>query len=250
MKHIYAFETNEAYVRYEGLINRLQNKLNDYQQILQADYALNDLPKGVVWTTEDLATEVFSSLPIPAFTNEDLIYMCPDITVWRNLLVHQLDNKELPSLHKFYESFTEDHLMVILAHELTHHLDLFIDEFDDVREDSIWFEEGMCFYLPRKILLSKKDLHEITEVETALVEAFQDQYGGHSLDDFGRDAYQGSLSSIMFDYWRSYLAVKYLVEVRANHDVKKVFEAYHQWDREGRKVSLTNYFQVSSLFSK
>ena len=250
MKHIYAFETKEEYAKYEGLIHRFQNKLKDYQQMLEENYDLTDLPKGVVWTTEELATEVFSSLPIPAFTNEDLIYMCPDITVWRNLLKYQLDDKELPSLHKFYESFSEDHLMVILAHELTHHLDLFMDEFDEERMDSIWFEEGMCFYLPRKILLKEKDFQEITEVETALVEAFQDQYGSHSLDDFGRDAYQGSLSSIMFDYWRSYLAVKYLVEVRANHEVKKVFDEYHQWDREGRKVSLTNYFQVSSLFSK
>lgn len=44
----------------------------------------------------------------------------------------------------------------------------------------------------------------------------------HSLEDFGSDSYEESLSSIMFDYWRSYLAVKHIVEVHANNDVKAV----------------------------
>lgn len=106
----------------------------------------------------------------------------------------------------------------------------------------------MCFYLPRKILLSEKEFNEITDVETELFECFKDKYGNHSLENFGRSSYQGSLSSIMFDYWRNYLAVKYLVEVRANNDVKLVFDEYHKWDNEGRKVPLIQYFGLSSLF--
>ena len=93
-----------------------------------------------------------------------------------------------------------------------------------------------------------KEFNEITNVETKLFEAFKDQYGKHSLEDFGSSSYQGSLSSIMFDYWRSYLSVKYLVEERANNDVKQVFDTYHKWDREGRKVPLTQYFELSPLF--
>ncbi|WP_230199542.1 hypothetical protein [Bacillus testis] len=139
-------------------------------------------------------------------------------------------------------------MLIILAHELTHHSDLFLDDFDDEREDGIWFEEGMCFYLPRKILLNEKEFNEITYVETELFETFKDEYGNHSLDDFGTSSYQGSLSGIMFDYWRSYLAVKFLVEVSANNDVKLVFEEYHKWDQEGRKVSLAEYFDINSLF--
>ena len=52
----------------------------------------------------------------------------------------------------------------------------------------------------------------------------------------------------MFDYWRSYLAVKYLVEVLANNDLKLVFDEYHKWDKEGRKVTLEEYFELSTLF--
>ncbi|RDW14954.1 hypothetical protein [Oceanobacillus chungangensis] len=133
--------------------------------------------------------------------------------------------------------------------DVTHYSNLFLDDFDDEREDDIWFEEGICFYLPRRILLNEKEFNEITNAETELVEAFKDKYGNHSLADFGSSSYQGSLSSIMFDYWRSYLAVKFLVEVRANNDVKLVFDEYHKWDKDGRKVTLTEYFQINTLFN-
>lgn len=248
MKHIYAFERKEEYEKHQDIIQRFGEKLNEYQIILEKHYGLTELPKGVIWTNEELATKVFSNIPIPAYTNKDLIYMSPDIETWRNILLRQLDEKELPDVRKFFESYSENHLFIILAHELTHHSDLFLDEFEDERENSIWFEEGMCFYLPRKILLSETEFNEITNVETKLFEAFKDQYGKHSLEDFGSSSYQGSLSSIMFDYWRSYLSVKYLVEERANNDVKQVFDTYHKWDREGRKVPLTQYFELSPLF--
>ena len=246
MRDIYAFEGKKDYIKYQGIIERFSAKLEKYQKVMVEDFELIEPPKGIVWTTGELATTVFSDIPIPAYTNKDLIYMSPDLETWRKLLVKQLDGKEIPNVQKFYESYSENHLFIILAHELTHHSDLFLDEFEDEREDSIWFEEGMCFYLPRKILLSEKDFNEVTDVETELVEVFKDEYGNHSLEDFGSSSYQGSLSSIMFDYWRSYLAVKYLVEVRANNDIKQVFNEYHRWDKEGRKVPLTEYFQLDT----
>ena len=139
---------------------------------------------------------------------------------------------------------SENHLFTIVAHELTHHSDLFLDEFDDERVDSIWFEEGMCDYLSRKMTLDEIEFTQITEVELELVEMFKGEYGKHSLDKFGSSSYQGNLTSIMFDYARSYLAVRFLVEVRANNDIKQVFSEYHRWDKEGRKVPLTEYFQL------
>lgn len=81
----------------------------------------------------------------------------------------------------------------------------------------------MCFYLPRKLLLSQEEFKEITQVETKLVQEFHEQYGQHSLDDIGSKSYSGSISIIMFDYWRSYLTVKELMEDWAKHDINKVF---------------------------
>jgi len=248
MKQIYAFETKEEYEKYQAIIQRFTKGLEEYRELLEREYALIDPPKGIVWTSEELATTVFSEIPIPAYTNKDLIYMTPDIEAWQAIFKKQLDGKVLPRVQKFYEHHTEKEMLIIAAHELTHHSGLFLDDFDEERDDGIWFEEGMCFYLPRKILLSEKEFHEITRIETELVEAFNDQYGNHSLEDFGSGSYQGNLSSVMFDYWRSYLTVKFLVEEWANNEVESVFDAYHQWDRMGRKETLTAYFGVRDLF--
>ncbi|WP_231572488.1 hypothetical protein [Halobacillus sp. BBL2006] len=67
--------------------------------------------------------------------------MSPDIQEWRNLFLQQLEGRNLPHVHRFYETLSEKHLFTIVAHELSHHSDLFLDEFGEEREDSIWFEE-------------------------------------------------------------------------------------------------------------
>ncbi|WP_102335238.1 hypothetical protein [Salimicrobium jeotgali] len=84
---------------------------------------------------------------------------------------------------------------------------------------------------------------------TEMMEMFKGRYGDHSLDEFGNGSYQGSLTSIMFDYWRSFLTVKYLVDEKADGDIKKVFSEYHSWHDEGRKKPLTEYFEVYNLFN-
>ncbi|MGD6966391.1 hypothetical protein ACQCVP_08185 [Rossellomorea vietnamensis] len=248
MRNIYAFECVEDYLKYEGIIKRFSEKLEEYKNILAAEYELVDIPNGIVWTNKELATTVFSSTFAPAYTNKNAIYFSPDTQEWKELFLKQLEGRSNERVETFYENMTENHIFEILAHELTHHSDLFCDNFDDMREDSIWFEEGMCFYLPRKIMLSDEEFTGITETERELVELFKGKYGGHSLDKFGNESYESSLTSIMFDYWRSYLAVKYLVEVRSNNDIKQVFNDYHKWDKEGRKVSLTKYFGITNLF--
>lgn len=105
MKHIFAFERKEEYEKHQDTIQRFKKKLKEYQQILESEYALRDLPKGIIWTDEELATTVFSEIPIPAYTNNNLIYMSPDIETWRNILVKTLDGNELPYVQRFYENF-------------------------------------------------------------------------------------------------------------------------------------------------
>ncbi|ADU32168.1 hypothetical protein [Evansella cellulosilytica] len=244
MKQIYAFEDSKQLTNFKEFTDELYSKLDVYKKLLENEYALHSKPKGIIWTSEELATTVFSNVPIPAFTDKDLIYMSPDLNKWRRLFLSQLEELNLPTIRKFYENYSFNNLLVILAHELTHHSDLFIDEFDDERTDSIWFEEGMCFYLPRKMLLSNVEFDEISKIEAELVKNFKGKYGSHSLDNFGIGSYNGSLTSIMYDYWRSYLAVKELVEVKAAGNIKTVFEQYHQWHNEGRTIPLTEYFQI------
>lgn len=248
MKNIYAFESEADYFKHNGIIDKFSTRLVNYQEILVEEFELLEPPKAIVWTSTDLATSVFSNVPIPAYTNQDIIYISPDLEDWRNLFIRQLNGRENAKVENYYKNITDNHLFTILAHELTHHSDLFLDEFDDERADSIWFEEGMCDYLSRKLTLEEQEFTEMTEVEGELVKMFRDDIGNHSLDEFGSHSYQGDLTSIMFDYWRSYLSVKYLIEERAHGDIQQVFKEYHKWDEAGRKVPLTKYFGLSASF--
>ncbi|RKQ34735.1 hypothetical protein [Oceanobacillus halophilus] len=244
MKHIYAFEKKEDFETYQKRIDQFKKGLNDYQEILKEKYGLKTGPRAVVWTSEKLATEVFSDVPIPAYTNKDIIYMSPDLSEWRTLFLKQLDGIKIPYIEHFYKNYSENQLFTILGHELTHHSDWFLDEFDDDRDNGIWFEEGMCEYLPRKHCLNETEFKEIVKVESELVDIFKGKYGINSIEEFGSTTYKGSLSSIMFDYWRSFLLVKELVEERANGNVELIFKIYHEWDEKGRKVPLTEYFEA------
>ncbi|MCP3030789.1 hypothetical protein LF817_05485 [Halobacillus sp. A1] len=249
MKQIFAFENKKDYEKNQATVENFYEKLKNYQIFLEVKYALKNKPKAIVWTSQELATTVFSQIPIPAFTNKNLIYFSPELTQWRKLFLQQLEGHLHTKIESFYENLSENHILSILGHELTHHSDLFVDEFDEERVDSIWFEEGMCDYISRKNILDEKEYSEITNVETELVEIFKHKYGAHSLDEFGQESYQSNLTSIMFDYWRSFLAVKHLVEVRANNDIMEIFNQYHQWHREGRKVPLMDHFKMTNFFT-
>ncbi|TFB21358.1 hypothetical protein E3U55_08565 [Filobacillus milosensis] len=243
MKQIFAYESVEDHNRYEEITKQLMNSLTSYEKLLMEKFSLNEKPKGIVWTTKELATTVFSNVPIPAFTNRDLIYISPDLKEWKELFINQLAGRNLPHISEYYQSINFKEILTILGHELTHHIDLFVDDFDDDRDEAIWFEEGMCEFLPRKFMLSDEEFDKITNIEQQLVETFKNQYGNHSLEEFGAMSYEGSLTSIMYDYWRSFLAVKKLVE-EAGGNVLKVFERYHEWHQSGRGVTLTEFFNI------
>lgn len=243
MKIIYAFESKNEFELYEERIERFDVRLKEYQEVLNRKYSLLDPPKAVLWTSGELAMETFSQKPIPAYTNKDLITITPDLDCWKKLFLSQLEGKHLPEIQHFYETLSENHILQILGHELTHHLDLFLDDFDDDYTGGIWFEEGMVEYLSRKHLLTPCEFNAITEIETELANVFQKEHGSHSLEYFGQNTYTGSISSIFYEYWRSYLAVKSLIEQHSN-DPLLVFESYHEWHKQGRQTPLTKWFQL------
>ncbi|MER2171462.1 MAG: hypothetical protein ABS938_12615 [Psychrobacillus psychrodurans] len=247
MKHIYAFETPYEAVKYLEIIESFKVKLNEFEALLEKEYELNDSPRGFIWTPGDLATSVFSDVPIPAYTNRHLIYMTPDIMEWRNFFMNIYGSVENEFIKDFYRNFKEEEILTIAGHEMVHHIDLFPDEFEEERE-SIWFEEGMCDYIARKNLMTPESFEAITKVETAIVGYFNNQYGSRSIDEFGTDSYTNELSSILFDYCRSFLTIKYLVEEQANNNPMEVFKQYNEWCKGESQESLSTYFKVDSLF--
>ncbi len=248
MKHIYAFEQPDEGQEYKERIEGFQDRLSEFQQLLEMKFELNDIPKGYVWTSEDLATSFFSNLPIPAFTRKDLVYITPDLDAWRNFFLKVYSDIKDESVIHYYQHLNEDIILTIAGHELVHHLDLFVDEFEEEHLESIWFEEGMCDYLSRRYLLSNAAFEEISSVELAAVNYYKAQFGNTSIDEFGTSTYEKPITNIMFEYKRSFLTIKFLVEERAGGDPLVLFSEYHNWHDQGRKKPLADYFQVNHLF--
>lgn len=254
MKEILAFESMEEYGLYKEDIKKLRSKLGSYKDLLVKEFELIEMPKAIVWTTSENATSIFSKVPVPAYTNRDAIYMTPSVQEWHNFHLSQLNDLEtsedlyVEEIKNYFNSITIDHVFCILAHELTHHIELFPDEFEDARYESIWFEEGMCEYMSQKFTLSPEKFKETRTIEKKMMQLFKEQYGQHSLDHFGSGSYEaGNLPAIMLNYWRSSSAIQYLVEDRYQGDIKKVFHLYHEWDRKGRNQPLTAFLGVTEF---
>lgn len=251
---IFAFESIEEYEEYASEIAILNNKLNKYKNLLINQFELNVLPKSIVWTSSKNATTVFSQVPVPAYTNRETIFMSPSVREWRRFYLSQLEDEELGDndniqyIKQYFRSITTDHVFCILAHELTHHIELFPDEFDDERNDSIWFEEGMCEYLSQKMSLTENQYNELRKIDNLMIEIFEPKYGGFSLNDFGSGSYnQTSLASIMLNYWRSTAAIHYLVEDCYDGNPMKLFNKYQEWHEKGRQQPLTEFFGVEKF---
>lgn len=91
----------------------------------------------------------------------------------------------------------------------------------------MWFEEGLCFYLPRKIMLHDQEFHAIQKAESILIEEYRGRFGEYGLSQFGEsgdDSYAGAF----YDYWRSTYVIEQLIEHYFN-DVEELFDVYQQW---------------------
>lgn len=79
MKQVFAFNNKEDFDRYQDKTVILYQKLDVYRLELEKNFGLTELPRGIVWTTHELATMTFSTIPIPVFTSRELIFMSPDV---------------------------------------------------------------------------------------------------------------------------------------------------------------------------
>ncbi len=244
IKQVLAFESIEETEKYKSIIDNLLIKLEDYIKLLEQEYRLIDYPKAIVWTTSELATTVFSTVPIPAYTNERFMCITPDIDTWKKIFVAL--SKDIPnkSISSYYQNISANFLLTMLGHEFTHHSDLFLDDFDDDRYSGIWFEEGMCDYLSRKNLLTNEEFEKISQVEWDYIMYYKNIFKPSSIEEFGSESYSNSMERIMYDYYRSFHTVKKLVEGKGKGDPKKIFELYQNWSNEGSKISLSEYFNI------
>jgi len=213
MNHIFAVESAEELSAYQDFVRSIDEKLRGYIAALHEQFAVNELPKTIVWTSKKIATELISDIPVPAYTNDHRIVMTPDLNTWRDIYLAQLDGLSgdpVDLIRAYYNTaLTDNHILQILGHELAHHSSYFPDS---DYQSGIWFEEGMVEYISRRWFLSDREYDEMAHINRLLVELLTPKYGNHPLEEFGAETYSGSYGSIFFEYWRSFLAVQKVVD--------------------------------------
>lgn len=241
MKFIYAVEQQAQLEQYQLFFRSYQQKLQSFLSFLGKEYAVANLPNAVLLTNAEIATKYISSVPIPAYTNDCRTVFCPELDVWKEIYLRQLDEWDNRVIREYYESkLTENHVLQILGHEFVHHSAYFPDSDYGT---GIWFEEGICEYISRRYFLSDEAFQEEAHINALLADHFSEKYGKHSLEEFGSSTYEGDYASIFFEYWRSFLAVKMLVD-RAEGDIHRVFRQYQDWLDSERTVSLLQWFHL------
>jgi len=245
MKFVYAVQNESELEKYRCFSESIRERLYSYICFLAREYQVRELPRTIVLTNRETATELISDIPVPAYTNEYRVVMTPDREVWSEIYRHQLDGLDhVEELLAYYENeLTDSHILQILGHELAHHSELFLDDFGDDDGPGIWFEEGMVEYISRRYFLSPAQFQKELEVNRKIVGLLTPRYGNHSLEEFGKETYSGDYASIFFEYWRSFLAVHQIV----NHfggDVQAVFRSYRAWYESNSGKSLSEWFCI------
>lgn len=242
MQDFYVVKNQEQLTVYQDFVMRHAKHIQDYVTFLQDNYSVVDLPKAILWTDFDSATEFIRQIPVPAYTNDTRMVITPEKAVRQVVYLRQLeeypDSPITQTICDHYHQLSERAVLQIIGHELAHWSELFLDDFDDY-DRYIWFEEGMVEYISRSYFLTPEEFESEKKVNQLLVKLFQEKYGWHSLNDFGQRTYDGNYASIFYEYWRSFLTIDQLVENVGS--IQAVFQVYQEWSMTDKNLPLLNW---------
>ena len=251
MENLYLVKDENQLAAFRDFVAKNAAKLQDYLAFLKDEFAVYDLPQAIIWSDFDSATQIIREIPVPAYTNDRRMVMTPELPVWKDLYLLQLENYEsshqTQAIANHYQSLSEKSLLQIVGHELAHWSEHFLDDFDGYGA-YIWFEEGMVEYISRKYFFTDEEFQTEKAYNQSLVEHFQKKHGWHSLNDFGTSTYQGNYASIFYEYWRSFLTVDKLVENLGS--VQAVFNSYHRWANTDKTLTLLDWFIEQKIIDK
>ena len=251
MENLYLVKDENQLVAFRDFVAKNAAKLQDYLAFLKDEFAVYDLPQAIIWSDFDSATQIIREIPVPAYTNDKRMVMTPELPVWKDLYLLQLENYETShqtrAIESHYKSLSGNSLLQIVGHELAHWSEHFSDDFDGYGA-YIWFEEGMAEYISRKYFFTDEEFRAEKACNQSLVKLFQKKHGWHSLNDFGTSTYQGDYASIFYEYWRSFLTVDKLVENLGS--VQAVFNSYHHWENTDKTLPLLDWFIQQKIIDK
>lgn len=230
MEHTYLVADQAELATYQAFVAKHQPAIEAYIDFLKTTYGVIDLPEFAVWTNADGATKLVRDCPVPAYTNDTRMVMAPELAVWQEISLAQLEgyppSEELAELTSHYQNWSDNHLLQIVGHELAHWSEWFADDFDNY-DSYIWFEEGMVEYISRRYFLTSEEFEAEKRANQLLVKLFQAKHGWYSLNNFGQATYEGDYASIFYEYWRSFLTIDQLVDKLGS--VQAVFDTYRHW---------------------
>ena len=251
MENLYLVKDENQLVAFRDFVAKNAAKLQDYLAFLKDEFAVYDLPQAIIWSDFDSATQIIREIPVPAYTNDRRMVMTPELPVWKDLYLLQLENYETShqtrAIESHYKSLSGNSLLQIVGHELAHWSEHFSDDFDGYGA-YIWFEEGMAEYISRKYFFTDEEFRAEKAYNQSLVKLFQKKHDWHSLNDFGTSTYQGNYASIFYEYWRSFLTVDKLVENLGS--VQAVFNSYHRWENTDKTLPLLDWFIQQKIIDK
>jgi len=251
VENFYLVKDENQFAAFQDFVAKNSAKLQDYLTFLKDEFAVYDLPQAIIWSDFDSATQIIREIPVPAYTNDKRMVMTPELPVWKDVYLLQLENYETShqtrAIESHYKSLSGNSLLQIVGHELAHWSEHFFDDFDGYGA-YIWFEEGMAEYISRKYFFTDEEFRVEKACNQSLVELFQKKYGWHSLNDFGTSTYQGNYASIFYEYWRSFLTVDKLVENLGS--VQAVFDSYHRWANRDKTLPLLDWFIEQKIIDK
>ncbi|MGX1265683.1 hypothetical protein RKD55_003487 [Rossellomorea marisflavi] len=198
-------------------------------------------PRGIIFHDVASATQLYSTVPLPAYTSRELIHITPLVDTWKEIYLSTTNGVEVAET--YYSELDLDDVAVIAAHELTHHVDFFHTDFEELDEENMWFEEGLCFYIPRKVMLPEEKFKSIMKVEACLIDRYKEEYGDCTLDRFGEcHGEESEYASAFYDYWRSTLVVDALINRYCDQRVEKLIDYYREWANGSKTSNLQTYF--------
>ena len=246
MRYAYAVTRPETFSIVWQDSQLLIASLTDYLEWLRHLGTVTE-PHGIVFHDLASATTVFSNHVLPAWTNLLLIHLDPVVNDWKDIYLSALSSGMSPStpreVEAYYQSLDILDIATIGAHELTHHLELFAN----TPENAMWFEEGFCFYVPRKTLLSATRLRHLQRVEKILIEVHEARLGTHPIWQFGLTDSGQSFTDALFDYWRAIHTVSQLGETYAQGDLKRLLALFQQWHQQESQNIRLDTFLVQAL---
>ena len=251
MENLYLVKDENQLAAFRDFVAKNAAKLQGYLAFLKDEFAVYDLPQAIIWSDFDSATQIIREIPVPAYTNDKRMVMTPELPVWKDLYLLQLENYETShqtrAIESHYKSLSGNSLLQIVGHELAHWSEHFSDDFDGYGA-YIWFEEGMAEYISRKYFFTDEEFRAEKAYNQSLVKLFQKKHGWHSLNDFGTSTYQGNYAIIFYEYWRSFLTVDKLVENLGS--VQAVFNSYHRWANTDKTLTLLDWFIEQKIIDK